>query len=116
MWLYSSQTCTSHFITRPVVMSCAQCDNWQPCQAATGVVQCSRAFGAGDCIASIESDKIIMDIIDRVKRNVNTYRSVDSRLPLMWIALEGDLVSVMAGVRNTGVREKKDCYVSKHKK
>ena len=48
-----------------------------------------------------------MDIIDRVKRNVNTYRSVDSRLPLMWIALEGDLVSIMAGVRNTGVREKK---------
>lgn len=66
--------------------------------------------------ASITDDKIIMDIIDRVKRNVNTYRSVDSRLPLMWIALEGDLVSVMAGVRNTGVREKKDCFVSKHKK
>lgn len=65
---------------------------------------------------SITDDKIIMDIIDRVKRNVNTYRSVDSRLPLMWIALEGDLVSVMAGVRNTGVRENKDCFVSKHKK
>lgn len=45
---------------------------------------------------SITDDKIIMDIIDRVKRNVNTYRSVDSRLPLMWIALEGDLVSVMS--------------------
>ena len=56
---------------------------------------------------SITDDKIMMDIIDRVKRNVNTYRSVDSRLPLMWIALEGDLVSIMAGVRNTGVREKK---------
>ena len=114
MWLYSSQTCTSHFLTRPVVTSCAQCDKWQLRQGLFNVPALLAPVIVSQ--VSITDDKIIMDIIDRVKRNVNTFRSVDSRLPLMWIALEGDLVSVMAGVRNTGVREKKDCYVSKHKK
>lgn len=101
MWLYSSQTCTSHFLTRPVVTSAHSVINGSRVKLRQGLSNVP-ALLAPVIISqvSITDDKIMMDIID-------TYRSVDSRLPLMWIALEGDLVSVMAGVRNTGVREKK---------